>query len=209
MDIVKVRGYVNIPLRRRESETVNAVFVSFHGLFSRKEHFAIRFKDVDSEQAPLVRLHSECATGDLFGSTRCDCGPQLSEALDRLAETGGYLLYLRQEGRDIGLFAKLDAYRLQDQGMDTFEANRTLGFPDDRRDFTEASMMLKAMGVRKIRLLSNNPEKARQLEAHGINVIERVKTGAHVSVENLRYLDAKVRHAGHEIALPEFDRLCS
>ena len=123
---------------------------------------------------PLVRLHSECLTGDVFGSERCDCGPQLREGVEAVAATGGFLLYLRQEGRGIGLYAKLDAYALQDTGMDTYEANLALGHGEDERDYTAAAQMLSALGANSIRLLSNNPDKAAQLTAHGISVSERV-----------------------------------
>ena len=113
--------------------------------------------------APLVRPHSECLTGDVFGSQRCDCGPQLREAVERIADSGGFLLYLRQEGRGIGLYAKLDAYALQDTGLDTYEANLALGHGEDERSYLVAAQMLHALGVSRVALLSNNPDKARQL----------------------------------------------
>jgi GTP cyclohydrolase II len=149
-----------------------------------------------------VRPHSECLTGDVFGSQRCDCGPQLREAVERIGAGGGYLLYLRQEGRGIGLYAKLDAYALQDDGLDTYEANLALGRGEDERDYGAAAQMLAALGVGPIRLLSNNPDKARQLAALGVPVVERVPTAAHVSEANVRYLRAKVEHTGHTLALP-------
>ena len=114
---------------------------------------------------PLVRPHSECLTGDVFGSQRCDCGPQLREAVERIAEAGGYLLYLRQEGRGIGLYAKLDAYALQDTGLDTYEANVALGHGEDERSYLVAAQMLHALGVSRVALLSNNPDKARAARA--------------------------------------------
>ena len=172
---------------------------SFEGLVDGREHLALRFGDPGA--APLVRLHSECLTGDVLGSQRCDCGPQLHESLERIAEDGGYLLYLRQEGRGIGLYAKLEAYRLQDAGLDTYAANRVLGHPEDGRDYTVAAQMLAALGVRQVRLLSNNPDKADQLERLGIEVVERVGTGVHLTPANRGYLAAKVRHRAHALDL--------
>ena len=130
------------------------------------------------------------------------CGPQLREAVERIAETGGYLLYLRQEGRGIGLYAKLDAYALQDQGLDTYAANRALGHGDDERDYTAAAQMLAALGAPRIRLLSNNPDKALQLDALGIEIEEQLPTEVHLSPANLRYLQAKVSFTHHSINLP-------
>ena len=119
----------------------------------------------DPEVPPLVRIHSECFTGDVLGSERCDCGPQLLEAVRRIAQVGGLLLYLRQEGRGIGLYAKLDAYALQDAGLDTYEANLALGYREDARNYTVAAQMLGALGLDRVALLSNNPDKAAQLDA--------------------------------------------
>jgi GTP cyclohydrolase II len=152
--------------------------------------------------APLVRPHSECLTGDVFGSQRCDCGPQLREAVERIADAGGFLLYLRQEGRGIGLYAKLDAYALQDAGLDTYAANVALGHGEDERDYTAAAQMLQALRVDRIRLLSNNPDKAVQLDALGIRVADRIPTGVHVSAANIRYLTAKRDHTRHTLSLP-------
>lgn len=149
---------------------------------------------------PLVRLHSECLTGDLLGSARCDCGPQLDEALALLSRRGGALLYLRQEGRGIGLANKLDAYLLQDAGADTFEANRLLGRDDDERDYATAAAMLHALGLTRVLLLTNNPDKERQLRAHGIDVVRSVPTGVHRTPANSAYLEAKAR-SGHRLPL--------
>lgn len=124
------------------------------------------------------------------------------EAVERITTTGGYLLYLRQEGRGIGLYAKLDAYALQDHGLDTYEANRALGRGEDERDYTPAAQMLRALGADRVRLLTNNPDKSRQLGALGIEVAEQVPTGVHVSQSNVRYLRAKVEHTGHRLVLP-------
>jgi GTP cyclohydrolase II len=163
-----------------------------------KEHIAIAFGN-KQDSPPLVRVHSECLTGDIFGSLLCDCGPQLNEAVDRLAAEGGYLIYLRQEGRGIGLYAKLDCYELQKHGVDTFEANRRLNFPDDLRDYRSAALMLRALDCCVIRLLSNNPDKAFQLERNGITVRERVKTGIFTTPHNLNYLFAKAQKTGHTL----------
>jgi GTP cyclohydrolase II len=154
---------------------------------------------------PLVRPHSECLTGDVFGSERCDCGPQLREAVERITDSGGYLLYLRQEGRGIGLYAKLDSYALQDTGLDTYEANVALGHRADERSYLVAAQMLLALGVSRIALLSNNPDKARQLRRFGVTVAQRVPTGVHLSAANARYLATKAHRAGHtlDIASPD------
>ena len=125
-------------------------------------------------EVPLVRLHSECLTGDVVGSTGCDCGPQLQETVGRLAEHGGVLLYLRQEGRGIGLYNKIDSYVLQDGGFDTFQANRLLGRGDDEREYGVAADMLRALNLCRVRLLTNNPDKVGQLRAHGIDVVDVV-----------------------------------
>jgi GTP cyclohydrolase II len=196
-----VRTRVRVPLRFGDGYSVDAELVTFHGLVDGAEHIAVVLGDPAAASAPLVRLHSECLTGDVFGSARCDCGPQLREAVERIAETGGYLLYLRQEGRGIGLYNKLDAYALQDQGLDTYQANAALGLPEDGRDYSAAAQMLAALGVDTLDLLSNNPDKADQLTALGIDVAEHVPTGAHVTDSNLRYLRAKVEHTNHTIQL--------
>lgn len=146
-----------------------------------------------------MRPHSECVTGDVFGSERCDCGQQLREAVERIQRRGGYLLYLRQEGRGIGLYDKLDAYALQDQGLDTYAANLRLGHAEDERDYTVAAQMLGAMGVQRIALLSNNPDKLHQLTALGIEVAEQIPTATHISAANAKYLAAKLRR-GHTLS---------
>lgn len=147
---------------------------------------------------PLVRLHSECLTGDVFGSLKCDCGPQLAAAMARIAADGwGMLLYLRQEGRSIGLVNKLRAYALQDQGFDTVDANLRLGFDDDARDFTVAAAMLKLLRQEEVRLLTNNPRKVAALEAAGIAVVERLALQASPGVHNHAYLATKRDRSGH------------
>ncbi|OLQ95948.1 GTP cyclohydrolase [Vibrio ponticus] len=181
---------------------INAEILSFNGLKTDKEHVAVVFKQADqSQQVPLVRMHSECLTGDVFHSSRCDCGEQLDETIERMGEAGGIILYLRQEGRGIGLYNKIDAYRLQSQGMNTYEANNHLGFGDDLRDFTEAAQMLLALGVDKIRLVTNNPKKVRELQEHGIEIEEVVNTLAHIKDGNESYLKAKVSHGKHLLKL--------
>ncbi|WP_433889905.1 GTP cyclohydrolase II [Streptomyces sp. CA-111067] len=198
----EIRTKVRVPLRFLDGWETTADVFTFTGLADGKEHLALGLGDYRRAGVPLVRPHSECLTGDVFGSERCDCGPQLREAAERIAEHGGYLLYLRQEGRGIGLYAKLDAYALQDEGLDTYEANLALGRGEDERDYTAAAQMLTALGVTGIRLLSNNPDKERQLAALGTEVVERVPTGVHLSAANVRYLRAKVEHTGHTLALP-------
>ena len=152
---------------------------------------------------PLVRPHSECLTGDVFGSQRCDCGPQLREAVERIADAGGYLLYLRQEGRGIGLYAKLDAYALQDAGLDTYEANLALGPRRGRaRLHRRRADAAARSGVSRIALLSNNPDKADQLRRFGVTVAERVPTGVHLSAANARYLATKAQRGAHTLDVP-------
>jgi GTP cyclohydrolase II len=197
-----VRARVRVPLRFGDGYSADAELITFHGLTDGAEHLAVVLGDPDAAAAPLVRLHSECLTGDVFGSARCDCGPQLREAVERIAEAGGYLLYMRQEGRGIGLYNKLDAYALQDMGLDTYAANTALGLPEDGRDYTAAAQMLAALGADRVRLLSNNPDKAAQLAALGVDVTEQVPTGAHVNASNVRYLRAKVERTHHTIAHP-------
>lgn len=178
-----------------------AVFITFSGLTDNKEHFAIRLGQPSSSRV-LVRVHSECITGDLFGSARCDCGAQLTEAIERLTREGGYLLYLRQEGRGIGLYKKLDAYLLQDQGLDTFEANLALRLPEDARSYRAAAEMLHALSLSSVRLLTNNRDKTQSLLNEGVDVCEQVATGVHSTPQNLRYLQAKVSKHGHTLVLP-------
>ena len=164
-----------------------------------KEHLALALGNVsDPKVAPLVRVHSECLTGDVFGSQRCDCGAQLSDALQQITQSGsGVLLYLRQEGRGIGLTNKLRAYELQDSGLDTVEANVHLGFAPDQRDFVVAARILEALGLKQIRLITNNPEKIAVLERSGLDVLERVKSSVRVSSDAASYLEVKRSKLGH------------
>lgn len=195
---VKVRTRVPFNVGRRSD--IAAEMISFSGLNSGDEHVAVVFGAVDSAQSmPLVRIHSECLTGDVFGSSRCDCGEQLNEAIEDMGENGGIILYMRQEGRGIGLYNKLDAYELQIKGIDTYSANNQLGFADDLRDFEEAALMLKALNVTKLKLLSNNPKKKAALEQHGIAVPETQSTGVYQKIDNHYYLRTKVLKGSHKI----------
>jgi len=194
-----VRTRIRLPMRLADGFRTTAEVVTFEGLADDGEHLALVLGDPGP--VPLVRVHSECLTGDVLGSGRCDCGPQLHESLERVDAAGGYVLYLRQEGRGIGLYAKLDAYALQDDGLDTYDANLALGYAEDERDYTVAAQMLVALGVRRLALLSNNPDKARQLEALGLDVAERVPTAVHLCADNRRYLLAKARRGLHGLDL--------
>jgi GTP cyclohydrolase II len=196
-----VRTRVPVPLRFGDGYSIDAQLVTFHGLADGQEHLAVILGEPGP--TPLVRLHSECLTGDVFGSARCDCGPQLREAVEQIAERGGVLLYLRQEGRGIGLYNKLDAYALQDEGLDTYAANAALGLPEDARDYTAAAQMLQALGIDTLDLLSNNPDKAGQLRDLGLTVAHRVPTGVFTTAHNVRYLRAKVLQTQHTLPLPE------
>jgi GTP cyclohydrolase II len=199
-DRLSIRTTVKVPIVLENGACVPTEIITFHGLTDGKEQCAVKF-GLSPSDAPLVRLHSECLTGDVFGSARCDCGPQLQEALTKLHDQSGYLLYLRQEGRGIGLYRKLDAYRLQELGYDTYAANRALGHKDDERDYTAAADMLVALGLNRITLLSNNPDKRAQLQAAGIHVETQVPTGVFVRPHNRGYLEAKVSHTRHTIQL--------
>ena len=180
-----------------------AEIVAFRSADDLREHVALVIGKRDGSKPPLVRLHSECLTGDILGSLKCDCGPQLDAALRAMADearqgTGwGVLLYMRQEGRGIGLVNKLRAYRLQDQGFDTVDANNRLGLPTEARDFPAAARMLDLLGVSAIRLMTNNPAKVESLAAEGVNVIERVAHQLPPNPHNQRYLDTKRDRTGH------------
>jgi GTP cyclohydrolase II len=196
-DVARVRTSVDISMQTSGGRVVGRVS-SFDGLVDGREHVAVGLGLRGRRPAvPLVRLHSECLTGEVLGSEQCDCGPQLHEAMRRIEQVGGYLLYLRQEGRGIGLYAKLDAYRLQKEGLDTFEANRALGYRDDERDYTAAAQMLHTLGVTEVDLLTNNRDKVEQLRALGIAVRSRVSTGLFETPSNGRYLAAKAAAGQH------------
>ncbi|WP_033374712.1 GTP cyclohydrolase II [Actinopolyspora halophila] len=191
-----------MPLSVRQ-HSANAEVVSFVGLRDSDEHIALVLPRPvgapEPDSAPLVRIHSECLTGDVFGSARCDCGAQLEESLELMADQGGVICYLRQEGRGIGLYNKLDAYRLQDNGYDTLEANLALDLPGDARAYGVATEMLKALDLTSVRLLTNNPDKARDLHATGINVTEVVGTSTHVTDHNRNYLRTKATRLLHQL----------
>jgi len=192
-------------IARTELTTLQGRFTAFvlADDVSRKEHLALVYGDIAKaarEGAPLVRIHSECLTGDVLGSRRCDCGPQLNRALGALVEEGaGIVLYLRQEGRGIGLANKLRAYALQDQGHDTVDANLALGFAPDLRDFAVAAKMLSTFGVSAVRLMTNNPEKVKALEVFGVRVSKRVPIVVEPDEYSRSYLETKRTKLGHLI----------
>ncbi|WP_205229601.1 GTP cyclohydrolase II [Azospira oryzae] len=178
----------------------------FQETASGKEHLALTLGQVGDGVPALTRLHSECLTGDGLFSLRCDCGPQLEAALAAIAKEGrGVLLYLRQEGRGIGLLDKLRAYALQDQGLDTVDANRALGLPDDARDYGVAAAMLNTLGVPAVCLMTNNPAKVSALTARGVNVTERVPHVAGRGPRNQDYLETKAARMGHLLPWLEQD----
>ena len=163
-----------------------------------EEHYAIEVGSPDRAKPVLSRLHSACFTGDVIGSLKCDCGPQLAAAMDQIAEAGdGVLLYMNQEGRGIGLANKMRAYALQDQGYDTVEANHRLGFEDDERDFRLGADILTRMGFSAVRLLTNNPAKLAMMRASGVEVVERVPLKVGLNPLNAKYLDTKAKKSGH------------
>jgi 3,4-dihydroxy 2-butanone 4-phosphate synthase/GTP cyclohydrolase II len=162
-------------------------------------HLALSRGPIDPDQPTLVRVHSECLTGDVFHSRRCDCGGQLSAALERISRDGGVLLYLRQEGRGIGLPAKIHAYKLQEQGLDTIEANEKLGFPSDLRDYGMGAQILADLGVRRIRLLTNNPKKVVGLEGYGLEIVEQLPISLPANPHNEKYLETKRVRMGHTL----------
>ena len=172
--------------------------LAYKSLIDPDEHLALVLGDIETPEPVLVRVHSQCVTGDVFGSLRCDCGEQIEQALQRISEEGrGVLLYMRQEGRGIGLHNKMRAYALQDEGMDTVEANHALGFPADRRDYGIGMQILVDLGIREMRLLTNNPGKRAGLEGYGLKVVERIPIIVEPNSYNLRYLETKQKKLGH------------
>ncbi len=194
MTQLSVKKASSARLPTKHGEFIATVYVDEQG----SEHMAISQRHAEAEAPPLVRLHSECLTGDVFGSRRCDCGEQLDMAMARIAESGnGILLYLRQEGRGIGLANKIKAYELQDEGMDTVEANVHLGFPADARDYKIAADMLTLEGVDSVILMTNNPRKVAALQTHGITVQQRLDIIAPHEPERANYLSTKANKLGH------------
>jgi len=167
--------------------------------FSTTQDIAITYGDNTKDNIPLVRLHSQCFTGETLNSAHCDCKEQMHEFIELAKDDYGLLLYLFQEGRGIGLHAKLDAYALQQQGINTFEANRMLGYKEDERDFDSAIDMLKTLGINKVRLHTNNPQKVEQLRAGGIEVVEVIPTKTYVKTQNKAYLRAKKELHQHSL----------
>ena len=193
--IVHIEAIADLPTRFGDFH-----IVAFSNTLDDKEHVAIFKGDILNAENVPVRLHSECLTGDVMGSNRCDCRDQLEHALKKINKIGqGVVLYLRQEGRGIGLTNKIRAYSLQDQGLDTVEANVALGFRDDERDYTIAAEMLKALKVNSVRLMTNNPKKIEQLKSHGIIINERLPHILPTNKHNRAYLKTKVAKSGHLI----------
>ena len=180
--------------------------IAYKSSIDPNEHLALVKGEINGEEPILVRVHSECLTGDVFGSLRCDCGDQIAMAMRAIEEEGrGVFLYMRQEGRGIGLHNKIKAYALQDQGLDTVEANKELGFPPDLRDYGIGAQILADLGVRNMRLLTNNPKKVVGLEAYGLRIVETVPIVPRPTPQNLSYLEAKRKKLGHNIPIEELN----
>ncbi|MBE5104095.1 bifunctional 3,4-dihydroxy-2-butanone 4-phosphate synthase/GTP cyclohydrolase II [Bacillus thuringiensis] len=206
-DLIAYRRQHETLVTREVEITLPTDFGTFHAIgysnsLDTKEHIALVKGDISTGEPVLVRVHSECLTGDVFGSCRCDCGPQLHAALTQIEREGkGVLLYMRQEGRGIGLLNKLRAYKLQEEGFDTVEANEKLGFPADLRDYGIGAQILKDLGLQHLRLLTNNPRKIAGLQGYDLEVIERVPLQMPTKEENKTYLQTKVNKLGHLLNL--------
>lgn len=206
-DLIRYRNRTEKLVRREVEVRLPTDFGEFHAIaysndVDNKEHVALVKGDISGDEPVLVRVHSECLTGDVFHSHRCDCGPQLAAALEQINAAGrGVLLYMRQEGRGIGLINKLKAYKLQEQGLDTVDANLKLGFAPDLRDYGIGAQILKDLGVAKMRLLTNNPRKIRGLEGYGLEVVERVPIQMKENADNAAYLQAKKKKLGHMLSI--------
>jgi len=193
---VKIAARARVPL----AVSADAEIVMFRAELGGEEHFAVLIGAGATDKTPLVRLHSQCVTGDVLGSLKCDCGDQLQAAMQLMAESGGgILIYLAQEGRDIGLLNKMRAYALQDNGLDTVDANHALGFDTDERVFLPAARILAALGVSTVRLITNNPDKIAQLEQYGISISARVPLNLATNPHNHNYLKTKQTRTGHLI----------
>jgi len=196
--LYKREGKAKLPTKYGEFD----IYTYVSNIDADEHHVALVMGDVTTDEPVLVRVHSECLTGDVFGSKRCDCGQQLDAAMKQIAEEGrGVLVYLRQEGRGIGLVNKIHAYALQDQGYDTVEANLQLGFPDDLREYHMADEMLQDLGVKAIRLLTNNPLKIEGLKKHGLKITERIPIQLEIFDETQRYMETKKQKMGHYLDL--------
>ena len=201
--LVSVVASTRLPLERH-GEFVMTLYAN---QLDPYEHFALLKKPIQAQKSPLVRIHSECITGDVFYSCKCDCGRQLDQSLALIAAEGGVLIYLRQEGRGVGLANKMKAYSLQDEGYDTVEANQHLGLPVDNRSYAVAYQILKDLGITSIRLLTNNPFKISAIEAYGITVEERIAVLVPPNDENSTYLKTKQNKLGHYLNIQERDKL--
>ncbi|QEY51016.1 3,4-dihydroxy-2-butanone-4-phosphate synthase [Legionella longbeachae] len=195
--LINAAASTRIPLQNKG----DFMMTVFTNELDQAEHFALVKPPLFANRVPLVRIHSECITGDIFGSCKCDCGKQLEQSLTMIAEEGGILIYLRQEGRGIGLANKLKAYALQEQGLDTVDANHQLGLPVDSRDYAIAYQMLKYFGIEAIRLLTNNPSKIAAVDRYGVKVTERVPLEIEPTKESHRYLKTKKEKMGHLLAI--------